>query len=221
TRDLVSVERAVISAPGVVRSIQIPDHQGDHPILYPEERVFVTCSEGDTVSVPTNNVQKVANIIAVGRSSAEAEDRVVQIRRHITIGLEPHNPNTDHFIFEEGWRGPWAHYELPEELVNELERRPMIQGDRTRLQGLIREGHPVPVSPLSNYGSLANRGLTARHIAVDGLESLERLVETGVIAWTMESPRADGLFWKAFLSAGVQGITYMVSGLAASQEVTV
>ncbi len=220
-RNLISVERAVISAPGVVQSVQSPNHDGNAPILRPEERVFVTCSAGDTVSVPTNNVEKVANIIATGRSMAEAEERVAQIRRHISITLAPNNPITNRFVFEEGWQGPWAHYELSPEMARAVERRPMIRGDQEALQRLVAAGYPLPVHPLSEDGSQENERIMARHLSVDGIESLERLVDTGVIAWMSATPRADGLFWRAFLSSGVQGVNYVVSCLTTSQEVVV
>ncbi len=221
SRSAVAVERAVISAPGVVRSVQAPGHNGDDAVLRRDERVFVTCSAGDSVSVPTNNVEKVANIIAVGPSLADAEARVAEIRRHIAITLEPHNPITNRFVFEEGWHGPWAHYAVSPEMAEAIERRPMFRGEHETLHRLVAQGHPLPVHPLSETGTRNNVSIVARHLSVDGIESLEHLVDTGVIAWASASPHADGMFWKAFLSSGVQGVHYLVSCLMTSQEVLV
>ncbi|MFW5694557.1 MAG: ATP-grasp domain-containing protein [Alkalispirochaeta sp.] len=214
TRRLVSVERAVISAPGVVSHVKIADELGEPPRLNPGEEIFVTCAAGDTVSTPTNNVEKVANIICVGRSVQEAETRAAYIRSHVAVMLRPHNPTTDRFVFDEGWRGPWAHYELSPETVRELQQRPMIEGDLNDLAALIAAGNPVPIRPLlSDSAGLAGR-IAPRHLSVDGVESLDRFVNNGTIEYADDAPRADGLFWKAFVSSGLQGVRYMVSCLA-------
>ncbi|MEX2442865.1 MAG: ATP-grasp domain-containing protein [Alkalispirochaeta sp.] len=220
TRHRVCVERAVISAPGVVDTIETPVPASEGGILTAEEHVFVTCSEGDSVSVPTNNVEKVANIIAVGGSVKEAEDRVAEIRRHIHIGLVPHNLETDRYVFEEGWSGPWAHYALPKEDRFDLDQRPMVQGRIDQLEDIVTRGQPLPVQPLVTGNPRWTDHIEARHIAVDGVESLHGLVKNGVVVFALESSRADGIFWKAFLSSGLQGVKYLISCLATSREVT-
>jgi biotin carboxylase len=68
----VSVERAIIPGSGTVRDIQ-----GVEEALAIEgvKNVFVTTSIGETVHIPTSNVEKCGNVIAVGRNREEALSR--------------------------------------------------------------------------------------------------------------------------------------------------
>ncbi|HEB32127.1 MAG TPA: ATP-grasp domain-containing protein [Spirochaetes bacterium] len=65
----VSVERAIIPGSGMVRSI---DGVEEAVSLKGVKNVFVTCAVGDTVHIPTSNVEKCGNVIAVGATREEA-----------------------------------------------------------------------------------------------------------------------------------------------------
>ncbi|HUT66170.1 MAG TPA: alpha-hydroxy-acid oxidizing protein [Spirochaetota bacterium] len=69
THHRVAVERAIIPGSGTVREIK-----GITESLSLEnvKNVFVTCEKGDTVHIPTNNVEKCGNIIAVAETREEA-----------------------------------------------------------------------------------------------------------------------------------------------------
>jgi hypothetical protein len=69
TRQQVSVERAIIPGSGMVRDIQ-----GVEEALSIEgvKNVFITTSKGETVHIPTSNVEKCGNVIAVGETREEA-----------------------------------------------------------------------------------------------------------------------------------------------------
>jgi hypothetical protein len=215
----VSVERAIISAPGIVDAISSPSRDTVDSILADDEYVFVTCAEGDSVHAPTNNVEKVGNIIAVGATAAEAERRATDIRRHVVIRLAPHNPETDRYVFESGWLGPWAHYSIPDEDQKDLAQRPPVRGPENQLGEIVVTGKPLPVDPLFATLEPWNGPIQSRHLAVDGVESLRGLVDNGTIVFSTDSPRADGLFWKAFLSSGLQGVDYLVRRLSSPREV--
>lgn len=220
TRRRVSVERAVISAPGTIRSIAVPERNVPHSILTADDHVFITCHTGQKVAPPTNNVEKVGNIIASGASAEEAERRAAEIRRHITIDLETHNPITNEYVLRNGWKSPWAHYYCSDPHQRSLDERPAIHGPRATLEALVTEGRPLPVQPLGSSHDPLSFGIEPRHIAVDGVESLRRLVENGTIVFRSDSPRADGLFWKAFFAAGLQGVRYLLHWIAMPQEAT-
>jgi isopentenyl diphosphate isomerase/L-lactate dehydrogenase-like FMN-dependent dehydrogenase/biotin carboxylase len=65
----VSVERAIIPGSGVVRSVEgIEEAMSVKGV----KNVFVTCEIGETVHIPTSNVEKCGNVIAVGDSREEA-----------------------------------------------------------------------------------------------------------------------------------------------------
>jgi biotin carboxylase/isopentenyl diphosphate isomerase/L-lactate dehydrogenase-like FMN-dependent dehydrogenase len=65
----VSVERAIIPGSGVVRTIEGVEEAMS---LKGVKNVFVTCEIGETVHIPTSNVEKCGNVIAVGNSREEA-----------------------------------------------------------------------------------------------------------------------------------------------------
>lgn len=65
----VAVERALIPGSGTVREI---DGIYDALSLQNVKNVFVTCEKGDTVHIPTNNVEKCGNVIAVAEQREEA-----------------------------------------------------------------------------------------------------------------------------------------------------
>jgi biotin carboxylase/isopentenyl diphosphate isomerase/L-lactate dehydrogenase-like FMN-dependent dehydrogenase len=72
TRHRVSVERAIIPGSGIVRDIR-----GIEEALSIEgvKNVFITTSLGDVVHIPTSNVEKCGNVIAVGDTREEALSR--------------------------------------------------------------------------------------------------------------------------------------------------
>jgi biotin carboxylase len=65
----VSVERAIIPGSGIVRSI---DGVEETMSLKGVKNVFVTCAVGDTVHIPTSNVEKCGNVISVANTREEA-----------------------------------------------------------------------------------------------------------------------------------------------------
>lgn len=218
SRDRVSVERAVISAPGTISSIDVPEENAPDGILRADDHVFITCDVGQQVAPPTNNVEKVGNIIATGASPEEAERRALAIRRHITIDLQLNDPATDQYLFHDGWNSPWAHYCLSDSCAPSLDEHPAYRGPRATLEALVTEGRPLPVQSLGSSHDPLSFGIEPCHIAVDGVESLRRLVENRTIVFANASPRVDGLFWKAFFAAGLQGVRYLLRYIATSRE---
>ena len=65
----VSVERAIIPGSGVVRTIEGIEEAVS---IKGVKNVFVTCEVGDTVHIPTSNVEKCGNVIAMGSTREEA-----------------------------------------------------------------------------------------------------------------------------------------------------
>jgi len=65
----ISVERAIIPGSGVVQATEgIEEAMSIRGV----KNVFVTCEVGETVHIPTSNVEKCGNVIAVGNSREEA-----------------------------------------------------------------------------------------------------------------------------------------------------
>lgn len=68
-RHKVSVERAIIPGSGIVRTIEGIEEAIS---IKGVKNVFVTCGIGDTVHIPTSNVEKCGNVIAVADTREEA-----------------------------------------------------------------------------------------------------------------------------------------------------
>ncbi len=91
----VSAERAWISIPGVVKKTYGYDRVEKMPFI---KDVFPRVSAGDTVSFPTNNVEKCGNVISAAPTRDEAVFASEQACKTIVIRLEPNRKETDAFL---------------------------------------------------------------------------------------------------------------------------
>ncbi|MGL4369372.1 MAG: alpha-hydroxy-acid oxidizing protein, partial [Spirochaetota bacterium] len=78
----VSIERAIITEPGIVRKISGLDEARNVPGI---EEIFIDVKPGDRVKKPKSNVEKAGHIIAVGDTLAEAEAAIAECRRIVQI----------------------------------------------------------------------------------------------------------------------------------------
>ncbi|GHV89970.1 hypothetical protein AGMMS50268_04730 [Spirochaetia bacterium] len=88
-------ERAFISIPGKVRSLQGIDKAKAVPGV---RDLFLRSDPGKTVTFPENNVSKCGNIIAAAPGRAEAAAAAESAARSILIRLEAPNPETAAFL---------------------------------------------------------------------------------------------------------------------------
>ncbi len=202
----ISVERALISAPGTVAAVVMP---GD---LDPDvAEVFVHASAGDTVTSPKNNVEKVANVIVVSETMERAESIAVDVLDRIIVALMPANVETDRYFFEEGWTDTYRTYDAVGGDVHAFLAASMdIPGVLSRLQRSRRNGEGIAVADLPGRAEGVVL-LRCNHISIDADVLLRRLVDEGTIRF---DDAADGditlLFWRAFLAGGRQGVRYLV-----------
>ncbi len=78
----VSIERAIITEPGIVRDIKGLDKALEIPGI---EEIFLNVKKGDSVVKPRSNVEKAGNIIAVGKTLEEAEEAVARCKEILKI----------------------------------------------------------------------------------------------------------------------------------------
>ena len=112
-----SIERAIITRPGIVRKINGLEDALKVPGI---AEIFIDVKPGDKVAAALN-VEKAGHIIAVGNTLAEAEESVVKCRELLSIE-----------VFDEG--------ELSMEAIR-IERGE-IQKNLLRMQKLRRQGLP-------------------------------------------------------------------------------
>ncbi len=80
----VSIERAIITTPGIVKSITGLEEALQIPGI---EEIFMNVQPGDKIVIPRSNVEKAGHIIAVGNTLAEAEAAVARCRDVLSIEL--------------------------------------------------------------------------------------------------------------------------------------
>jgi biotin carboxylase len=80
----VSIERAIITEPGIVKRISKIDEARAVPGV---AEIFLNIKPGDRVKKPTSNVEKAGHIIAVGDTLAEVERAVAECRKIISIEI--------------------------------------------------------------------------------------------------------------------------------------
>jgi len=78
----VSIERSIITEPGIVKKVADVDQARTVPGI---SEIFVDVKPGDRVKKPTSNVEKAGHIIAVGDTLEEAERAVEECRKIFTI----------------------------------------------------------------------------------------------------------------------------------------
>jgi biotin carboxylase len=96
-RQLFCAERAFISIPGEVSSIE--------ELASPREvagfkELFMRAGIGDRVSLPTNNVEKCGNIISIAEESEKAAERAERACKYIFIRLKADDKETKEFLFK-------------------------------------------------------------------------------------------------------------------------
>ena len=90
-----SAERAWISIPGVIKSVEGLDEAAK--VEYVKD-VLPRNKEGDQVNFPRNNVEKCGNVITCAQTHELAVSAACEVLSKITLRLEPHNKDTEEFL---------------------------------------------------------------------------------------------------------------------------
>jgi biotin carboxylase len=94
-KDWTSAERAFISIPGRVRSIQGQEAAGKIPCV---KDLFMRAAVGGAVTFPENNVTKCGNVISAAPNREAAVEAAERAARSILIRLEAPNRDTEAFL---------------------------------------------------------------------------------------------------------------------------
>jgi biotin carboxylase len=121
SRNWTSAERALISIPGVVRSIHGLEQARSTKHV---KNLFLRIEEGSAVRFPENNVTKCGNAISAAPGRASAVKAAEKAARSVLIRLEPDQDDTDAFLESRGAAFPPDAYALPPELCALLDRLP-------------------------------------------------------------------------------------------------
>lgn len=211
TRHWTTAERAVISIPGVVRSIDAASSVHER-LAPPKPNVepsgphwFWHISEGSEVVFPASNVQKCANVILAAPTRREATDRAEKLISQVVVELDPFRSATVEHL------ATAAHRAFS--LTDSENRRwldalgvpqwPLLVALAGQTESAsAAKPLSVPLPPRlerENGRSWSFRSLS---------ECLEWLEKRGEIVRGSESQThrtLSALFWNALLSGGLQG----------------
>lgn len=216
-----SAERAFLSIPGIVKSIDgIEDAGKDRNI----KEVFLRINTGDKVKFPENNVEKAGNFIGVSKDRLAAVKSAEKACRKIFIRLEACNKITEEFIF--GKVQSWVEdaFVLREkENIEFLESMPDFKFCNQKVVKIISLPLIKGESGCDWHGKSMDRAFkevfSTKYNSALGIEvkviSLFEL--SGLVYNNIEFPNCGivlgKLFYSAFLRAGVQGGVWVIDSI--------
>jgi biotin carboxylase len=212
-RNWTSAERAFISIPGKVRSIEgLEKARATDQV----KDLFLRVEPGSVVNFPENNVTKCGNVISAAPSREAAVNGAEKAVREVFIRLEPSNSDTENFLFAKtapslyGRKFPPDAFQLSPALQTQLDALPdpaptPIPAHKDQIAIL-----PFPAfteSALKDYvgrtveeSLQVARDLTGLPLPIAGENS-----RTGLILGRR--------FWAALIRGGYQGAVYLVDSL--------
>ncbi len=197
--DKTTAERAFISIPGSVQEII----GRDEPFkIDGVKHVFIRVSKGDSVSFPTNNVEKCGNCIAVADTRKEAVFAAEEGCRSVVVRLAPDSEVTGRFLF--GNKPEW----IPD--AYSLSRQENLSAAE-QFGGLEVKGTEIFVPLLPNLPGERALDWHGKTMA-DAFKEVVKITRCRTYKQT-EHPEGivlGRIFLQAFLRGGVQGGIWIV-----------
>lgn len=210
TYDKVSCERAFISIPGIVASVE------NNALAY--DYVFTRIQPGDTVVFPSNNVEKCGNIIVTRRSRSDAETLAETAARNIVVRLRPNVKETDDFLANK----PSAMLRTangniwPPDAYTSIDA--MVLAMAESMPDILHDSRPVKtigIAPIYTIQDQKARDWQGRTIS----ESLEIIKKYTGARLTKDADLVLGrVFWKALFRGGYQAGMYVIDSMLAQRS---
>jgi hypothetical protein len=210
SRSWTCAERAFISIPGRVRSIQGLE---EAKAVRGVRDIFLRAEPGKEVRFPENNVTKCGNVLAAAPAREDAVEAAEKAARSILIRLEAPNAETAAFLENSGVPAaggstlfPPGAFTLGAGLRSILEKLPdpALSGNRE-----------LSLVPFPEFLSSGLEDYTGRGVA----ESLDAVRRVTGLPLPLAGPDAgEGgklgrAFWKALIRGGYQGAVYFLDNL--------
>lgn len=194
-----SVERAFISIPGVISSIE--GLSAARRVLG-IRNIFLRTTPGSKVIFPTNNMEKCGNIISCAATRSEAIELAEKASRSIVLRLAPDNMDTESFLF--GEEGESAYSITEKENIRALKALPpVIEPQAAKSSGIAVISLPVLER---------EKGKDWHELPI--FEAFQRaLAMSGACLRIEAAPdklNLGSLFWRVFQKGGVQGAVYLI-----------
>jgi biotin carboxylase len=213
-RNWVSAERAFISIPGTVKSLEGLDRARSVPGI---EQLFLRVSAGQEVALPINNMGKCGNLISKAPDRGQAVEAVEKAIRSVLVRLEPVDPRTDAFLLGTEQGGFSAFSGLCPATRKRLEQLPPWSGRPKRFSGRAED---LRIMELPGAGEERARDWHGWTL----LQAFRRVLEIcgGASAAVPADPDTTfilgRLFWKALIKGGVQAGVYVIDSLCAPES---
>jgi hypothetical protein len=209
-RSWTSAERAFISIPGRVRSIEGLEEARSGAYI---KDLFLRAEPGGRVCFPENNVSKCGNIISAAPTREAAVAAAEHSARSVLIRLEAPDDETGAFLSAPAADFPPDAYRIPQEMRALLLRLPEPEQDHAG----STEKAALALIPFPEFIESGLRDYTGRTVA-ESLEAVRKI--TGLPlpiaggADTGQPARLIGRgFWAALIRGGYQGAAYMADTL--------
>jgi biotin carboxylase len=196
-RRWVSAERAFISIPGTVASVEGLPLAEREPYV---KNLFLRVSPGDKVVFPSNNVEKCGNVISQAPTRDEAVSAAESAARFLRVRLVPDDPDTEAFL-----RGEWS---------KERDWPPVAfkaEGEAGRALAALPEyveGSGELVAPFALASEVKGRDWTGRRFAESAELALALERGRGMRIGQQRTP--CGRFWRALAFGGLQAALYVL-----------
>jgi biotin carboxylase len=216
TKNWTSAERAFISIPGVVGTINGMDSAGK---IARVKNIFLTVREGSVVNFPENNVGKCGNVISAAPARGEAVEAAESAARSILIRLRPHQSATDDFLaMPLTTRFPPSAFSLTEEIHTALSGLPR-EGEKFlygRRAPLKKNSPPLALRPFPLFQNAGLKDYAGRTVdeSLDAVRALTGLpLPVYVDGKTSNTAILGPAFWRAIIRGGYQGALYVLDCL--------
>ena len=210
-RSWVSAERAFISIPGTVMSLEGLEQARSIPGI---EELFLRVEPGQQVRLPINNMGKCGNLISSAQSRAEAVEAVEEAVRCMLVRLRPADPLTDAFLqgVEQSGFSAFADFaELCPETLRRLRQMEPWTGDPDSFSGRADD-----LRILSLPGAAGQRVRDWHGWTLE--QACRRVLEIGRVKPADTDKRGGSftlgrVFWNALIKGGVQAGLYVIDSL--------
>jgi biotin carboxylase len=203
-----SAERAFISIPGKVKSIEGLEKARNTPRV---RDLFLRITEDSPVSFPVNNVSKCGNVISAAENREDACRAAEEAARSILIRLEAPNAETSAFLSAlpvskgNAESFPPDAFSLNRELRAALDSLPSGIVSGKSPSGNLNI-YPFPAFLDSGLGDYMGRGAAESLEALRSLSGLPLPIGTG-------KPFLGREFWQSLIRGGYQGAAYYLDTL--------
>lgn len=212
TRQWVSAERAFISIPGVVDSVEYAETA--RSIRWIEE-MFIRVGQGDQVDFPTNNVEKSGNFISAAPQRSAAVEAAESACQTVFVRLRPNDTRTRRFLCADNQTWIPAAYalNLPVNLQTIEKMEKFTDYRATYDQLTIPSALRIAVRPLPALESETGCDWHGTPIASAWKKVLALSNATVANGENSADIVIGTVFWHAFLRGGIQGAVWLVESI--------